>query len=367
MKILFLISSLGAGGAERVATTLCNAWAARGDQVTLVPTFSGGGEPFYTVSANVELAYLSDIVGSRSKSILNYVRRFFGLRKLIRQKKPDVVIAFLPNVNVAAILSTLFIRVPVICCERRDPSSQPTSRFWELACRVTYRFADRIVVQTQSVANKMPKLYPGMKKIYFIPNPLPDAVVSLQRQLVHGRKILLSLGRLSGEKQVDRIIRAFDEVLPEFCDWDLHIYGGGPAAAQLDAQIEELGLHRRAFLKGPTSEPWKVMAHADAFVLASRYEGFPNALIEAMGSGLPCIAFDCPSGPREITRDGEDARLVPLNDHNGLVLALRNIMGDAALRNLMGDQGRQSILNRFSLPAVIKSWDLMFEELGADS
>ena len=122
VRIVFLVSSMDIGGAERVATALCNAWAARGDQVTLVPTFSGcGHSPFeFEISSNVDLVYLADLVGTIGITPSLYLKRLWTLRTLMKEKKPDVVISFLPNVNVAAILSALFLSVPVICCERRE-------------------------------------------------------------------------------------------------------------------------------------------------------------------------------------------------------------------------------------------------------
>jgi GalNAc-alpha-(1->4)-GalNAc-alpha-(1->3)-diNAcBac-PP-undecaprenol alpha-1,4-N-acetyl-D-galactosaminyltransferase len=107
------------------------------------------------------------------------------------------------------------------------------------------------------------------------------------------------------------------------------------------------------------------MAGADAFVMASKYEGFPNALLEAMGIGLPCVAFDCPSGPKEISRNGQDAMLVPLNDQKGLAASLRKVMGDAQWRQRLGEQGRDSVRERYSLQAVMTRWDQLFREVGA--
>jgi GalNAc-alpha-(1->4)-GalNAc-alpha-(1->3)-diNAcBac-PP-undecaprenol alpha-1,4-N-acetyl-D-galactosaminyltransferase len=366
MNIVFLVSSLGPGGAERVATTLCNEWSARGDQVTLVPTFSGGGKPFYEVSNNVEIIYLADLVSSGSKSPWNYVRRFFALRNLIRTKKPDVVISFLANVNVAAILTTSLLVAPVICCERRNPSSQPVSLFWEFACRMTYRFTDMLVVQTESVENTIGRLYPHLKRVRTVANPLPDGVILIKKEdVARARKILLSLGRLSDEKQVDKIITAFTKISSDYPDWDLRIYGDGPMRAQLDNLIQSIGIQNRVFIMGRTITPWIVMAEADAFVMTSKYEGFPNALLEAMGVGLPCVVFDCPSGPKEITRDGQDAFLVPFDDESILEIKLRELMGNDALRIQMGKQARDNVVARYSTPSVVAKWDSLFREIGA--
>ncbi len=365
MKIVLLVSSLDSGGTERVAVSLSNAWRGRGDAVTLVPTFSGGGQPFYEVEHGVELIYLADVVGVRRRSALSYAQRILALRRLIVERSPDVVVSFLPNVNLAAIFAASFLRIPLIVCERSDPLSYPPEGIVSALCRLTYRFADMLTVQTDSVASRIDGFYPGLKAVRAIPNPLPTGLMSYVRKENDGRKVLLSLGRLSSEKQIDKLLEAFAALAPDFADWDLHIYGDGPMKAALEAQIHRAGVQGRAILRGATHCPWQVMAGADAFVMASKYEGFPNALLEAMGVGLPCVVFDCPSGPREITRDGRDALLVPLDDENGLRAALRRLMADAGLRTVLGNRARESVRRRFSLPGVMDQWDHLFHEVGA--
>lgn len=365
MRIILLTSSLGAGGAERVATTLCNAWAARGDKVTLIPTFSGGGKPFYRLSDSVELIYLADVIHGWKTGLMGYPKRLAALRKLIAQRTPDVVVSFLPNVNVAAIVATAGLGVPLIICERSDPSVQPYTSFWKLACRLSYRFADMLTVQTEAVAMKVPDFFPNVKRVRAVANPLPAELLGHSVSGAGARKVLLSMGRLSAEKQVSRVIAAFMHAASRFDDWDLHVYGDGPLRDTLAGQVLDLGLSKRIVFKGRTANPWDTMSAADAFVMASSYEGFPNALLEAMGVGLPCVTFDCPSGPREISDDGRNALLVPLNDDVALAEALVDVMRDEALRTSLGARARAAVHQKFSLPAIIEIWDRFFRELGA--
>ncbi|WP_460840270.1 glycosyltransferase family 4 protein [Noviherbaspirillum agri] len=369
MNIILLTSSMGGGGAERVATTLCNAWAARGDRVSLIATFSGGGSgAFYPISESVEFFYLADKAGTTQKGVTGYVRRIVTLRRLIRETAPDVIVSFLPNVNVAALLSSAFLGIPIIICERSDPSGRSYPWALKMLCRLSYRFADMLTVQTQAVATKVGRIFPGVEKVRTIPNPLPEGVLAATAKHVDRkspRRVLLSLGRLSPEKQIGRLLDAFAVVAPSFPDWDLHIYGDGRSQTELQQQILALGLAGRTMLMGATDQPWEVMAHADAFVMVSAYEGFPNALLEAMGIGLPCVVFDCPSGPREITSNGRDALLVPLNDQDGLAAALASMMGDIGLRRALGSRARESVRRRFSLGSVLREWDGFFMEVGA--
>src|SRR3569623_29364 len=364
MNIVFLVSALNCGGSERVAATLCNAWAERGDTVSLILTFSGVTEHSYELLRDVELDLLSEAVGTRRKTAVGDARRLHALRRLSAERSPDVIVSFLPNVNIAAILASAFLCIPLIVCERADPGSYPHPPCWTFLCKRLYRVADVLAVQTEEVAARSAEIYPRLAKVRTIPNPLPEAVASVRRQSETDRKILLSLGRLSPEKQVDLLLNAFAELLPDFPDWDLHIYGDGPTRPMLEKQIREQGLSDRAILKGATKRPWAAMATADAFAMTSNSEGFPNALLEAMGAGLPCAIFDCRSGPSEITRHGRDALLIPQNDHDALVTALAKLMNNESLRDRLGGRAKQSVCSRFGLEAVLGHWDRLFDELG---
>jgi len=365
MKIIFLVSSFGSGGAERVASTLCNTWASRGDEVTLVQTYSGVCEPFYQLNREVQSLNLNRLVGEAASNSKQYLARLKALRYLIRQKKPDVVISFLPNVNIASLIATSFTGVPCIICERSDPSMPPLEKSWRIACQLLYRFADVVCVQTDSASGSIRKIYPGLKRTIVIPNPLPSELLqwkaNVQQRL--SRRSLISIGRLSTEKRVEKIIDVFAELAPKYPIWDLHIYGDGPLRAELLNHINKLALQDRVLLWGSTREPWKVMAHADAFVMASLYEGFPNAMLEAMGVGLACVATDCPSGPRELSRDGVDALLVGVNDQRGLRDALSRLMSNEELRLNLGQRARSSVEERYSIENVLAQWDKVFTAL----
>jgi len=366
MKILLLTSSLGSGGAERVASTLANAWTACGNQVTLMPTFSGRGECFYELSPEVRLVYLADLVSSRIRTWANQINRLRALRRFMATERPDVIISFLSNVNVATIIASIGLGIPVIVCEHTDPFVYPVPRLLGLARKFTYPLADTLMVLTDSVADKYAAHGLFLPRIRVVPNPIFEQLMNV---LHHGSnnvstKRLLGVGRLDDGKQFSVLIRVFANLANRYTQWSLRILGEGPLRADLQQQIVDLGLESRIELPGVVSAIENELVEADIFALTSKYEGFSMVLLEAMVVGLPCVSFDCPSGPREMSMDGQVASLVPQNDEQELELALERLMLDADLRQTLGSQARVSVIGRFSLERVLERWELLFQEIG---
>ncbi|MCK5214490.1 MAG: glycosyltransferase family 4 protein [Candidatus Omnitrophica bacterium] len=365
MRILFLISSMHSGGAERVASTLANAWAARGDEVILMPTFSGRGECFYPLSQEIRLVYLADLVSSRVRTLWNRLARLLALRRFISSERPDVIVSFLPNVNVAAVLASIGFGIPVIVCERSDSFVMRGSHLDRRMSRLTYPFASGLVVQTQVLARKYVSSGQALRMVRVIPNPITRQIIDTQHNVGHARtKRILSVGRLVDQKQFDVLIKAFANLARIHPDWSLRIIGEGPLRAVLQKQIIDLGLEDRIELPGRSTTIGEEFAAADIFAFTSSCEGFPNALLEAMAVGVPCVTFDCPCGPREISLDGQVALLVPPNDERDLGLAMERLMVDADLRSSLGARARSSVIERFSLDNILKQWDELFKELG---
>lgn len=368
MKILFFVSSLHAGGAERVATTLVSAWSRHGHTVVLVPTYTGKGSCFYPLHKDVKLVWLADRMGALGRKVAAPIVKWFAIRRLVRETKPDIIVSFLTNVNVNVLLAVRGLSVPVIVCERTNPAfSRSAGKLLQVLRRMTYPWASAVCVQTQASAVDFQHMVPGAKHLLVIPNPLPPELLSADiispLSKTSARYRLVAMGRLVSIKRFSWLIQTFSILAKEFPDWDLYIWGDGPLRTELNQQVTKAGLVGRVILAGSTQQPWTELAHSDAFVLTSEVEGFPNVLLEAMALGVPSVTVDCPSGPRELSNDGQEALLVPLHDTPALQQALRHVMQDPILRNVLGRHGAESVRHRYELPRVLTLWETAFRQV----
>lgn len=361
-RILFFVSSMQGGGAERVAALLCNHWAEQGHQVMLVPTFSGRGECLYPLDQRVRLVYLADRVGTTRKSLLSLLRRLLAMRTLVREWSPDCVVSFLSQVNVATLLATRGLKVPVVVSERTYPPAMPLGRIWSRLRRWSYPWAATVVMQTRRGGDWLAAACPKACSAV-IPNPcvypLPvsEPRVAPVVRVIPNRRVLLAVGRLGEEKGFSGLIGAFAQLALRFPDWDLVILGEGVERAALEARVERLALDGRVVLPGRVGNLSDWYRRAEFYVMSSRFEGFPNTLLEAMAHGLPAVSFDCETGPSDIIRDGTDGVLVPpVKGEVGLAHAMAAIMEDNDRREAMGREA-VAVRRRFSPARVMSAWD----------
>jgi glycosyltransferase involved in cell wall biosynthesis len=363
VKLLFFISSLQCGGAERVCATLSNHWAGQGWDVTLA-TFDDGSEPpFFPLSPRVR--HLTLGIQRRSTglthSILNNMRRVPRLRRVIAAERPERILSFVDGTNVLALIAAGGTGIPVVVGERVDPAHHAIPIAWRILRRVVYRRAFAIAVQTRSVAPFFPASWKS--RIAVIPNPVPEPVESppVLHRSPAGRRTIVGMGRLERQKGFDLLIRAYAAVAPARPDWDLTILGEGTEREALEALVVRLGLSGRVTLPGREPDAASALRRSDLFVLSSRYEGFPNALCEAMACGLPVIAFDCPSGPADIVRDGVDGLLVPAEDVDALTRAMSDLTGDDARRRALGASAT-AVATRFSVTRIAAMWERVLRD-----
>jgi glycosyltransferase involved in cell wall biosynthesis len=199
---------------------------------------------------------------------------------------------------------------------------------------------------------------------YVIPNPVAAAPVraATSASAKERERTVIAMGRLSREKGFDLLLEAFSRIAGRHPGWQLKILGEGPLRTDLEAQAAGLNLGDRVQFTGAVSEPYSILSCAGLFVFSSRFEGFGNALCEAMACGLPVVSFDCPSGPREIVRDGVDGVLVPAENIGELAAAMDRLMSDPQERMHLASKAPE-VIERFGLKRVLHLWTQLFEQL----
>ncbi|HJR10618.1 MAG TPA: glycosyltransferase family 4 protein [Rhodanobacteraceae bacterium] len=359
MKLALVISSLGGGGAERVMTLLANAWVERGNEVTVI-TLASDRMDRYPLDPAVRRIAL-DVAGNSAgvlAAIGHNVVRIRALRRAIAANRPDAVISFIAESNVRVLIAAAGLRVPVIISERTFLNGHHMRGVWRTLRRWSYPRAAAIVAQTRRCAMELEAL--ARRQVDVIANPVsiesrPDGAAGDERA---GGHILLAVGRLSPEKGFDLLIEAFAQVAPRRPGWNLVILGEGPLRDELAHKVAEQKLGGRISLPGFDAYVRRAMRRADLFVLSSRYEGFPNALLEAMTEGLACVSFDCDAGPRELIDHRNNGWLVPAGDVHALAAALDALMGDADLRAQLGRRARD-VGATYSLATILDQWNAL--------
>jgi len=227
--------------------------------------------------------------------------------------------------------------------------------------RAAYPRLDLLSTLTEGDAEAYRKLLKGRTRIEVFPNAVPD-VGGHRAQL--DAKVVVAAGRLARQKGFDRLLPAWAEVVKDQPDWQLKIFGSGGERESLQRQIDELGIGETAHLEGFTRKLHEEFSRASLYVLSSRQEGFPMVLLEAMGVGLPVVSVDCPTGPRDIVREGVDGHVVPEEDTPALVSAMRGLMADAGRRKAFGAAALETAA-RYDAARIAARWEERIAELSA--
>lgn len=356
MRLAFLLSDLSLGGAQRVASLLAGEFARRGHEVVVVTLDAGPALfPLPQQVRRIALGQTGDTHGLWAKMTAN-LGRLAALRRALREFRPDGVIAFVTPVNVMALLAGLGGGWPTLVSERSDPSAQPWPLPWRLLRRLCYPLAAAVVMQTARAASALS----WHRRKPVIGNPvMPPAFDGAAAGLP--RPCLLAAGRLTRQKGFDLLLQAFAKLRDRHPSWTLAIAGEGEERAALEAQIISLGLQEQVSLLGFRSDMGALLSAAEIFVLPSRFEGFPNALCEAMAAGKAVVAIDCPSGPADLIQHGRNGLLTPMEDADRLADALDRLMQDQEFRRDLGEQAK-GLAQQFSLAAVADQWLTLMQQ-----
>ncbi|MBD1896891.1 MULTISPECIES: glycosyltransferase family 4 protein [unclassified Coleofasciculus] len=363
MRLTLVIPSIFAGGAEKVMSVMANYWAAKGWKITLLTFDDGKVPPFYDLDCHVHHICLG--IARESPSLLvgiwNNLKCIQVLRVAIADSQPDAVISFIDKNNILTLLATRGLHIPVVVSERIHPAMYSIGGVRGLLRQWIYPKANRVVGVTARALSYFSAQI--QSRSYVIPNP----VIFINTNQTESAKLitkpsLIAVGRLDSQKGFDLLLQAFALLKVCYPDWTLTILGEGALRTELEALRNQLGLSNRVHLPGRVKNIYEFLKQADIFVMSSRFEGFPNALCEAMACGLPVISTDCPSGPREIIRDGVDGILVQNGNVDALAAAMERLMSNEAERQRLASRATQ-VMDRFSLEKIMEMWENLLDQV----
>ncbi len=366
MTLTFITLNLGKGGAERVFTQLVK--ALRSDfKISVVSIHAGGYYESYIQDLGVEYVNL----GGPNGNTWSYIKR---LRNFLKQNPSEVVISFLWYPNIITAFATLGLSIPILLSERSNPrsylkSSAKLNYFWRYLLGWAY-FRARFVVPNSIVTGQY--IYEDFKirksKIKIIQNGIDfQSLTELAQTSVadfdfnSDQKYLVAVGRLVYEKNYLYLIETFSKVVQQLPEAVLLILGEGEQRALLQKRIEELQLTQSVFLLGFKSNPYAYISKAHVYVMSSKVEGFPNALVEGMFINGHVVSTDCETGPNEIITHGKDGFLVPLNNEEVFSLHLVELLSNAKIREGFYKQSRIKV-NNFSLERMIQQFQDLINE-----
>jgi GalNAc-alpha-(1->4)-GalNAc-alpha-(1->3)-diNAcBac-PP-undecaprenol alpha-1,4-N-acetyl-D-galactosaminyltransferase len=351
--LLLLVASLQGGGAERQLSDMANYWVAKDWQVILA-TWSGPEvADFYPLDARVRRVSLE----SRTKSAASQSRlrvnldRVARLRRFLTAARPDAVLSFMTESNLLTILAGAGLNLRVVVSERVQPAFQRGLPWtWRVLRRVLYAWADAVVAQTQDAARWL------RSNCRTIVTVIPNALRSLPEPSGERLTLIVAVGRLTHQKGFDVLLRAFARIAHTFVDWRLAIIGEGEERQSLTRLRGELLLNDRVEFVGQSSDVISWMAHAGLVVQPSRFEGFPNVVLEGMGLGAAVISADCPSGPSDMIEEGINGRLVPVDDVGKLAEVMMELISSPDERARLG-RAASGVRERYRQAVVMDRWE----------
>lgn len=355
-RVMLLIQEMGFGGAERVMSNLANYFSENNIKVLLVTLH---GESAYKLNPKIQQVKIdtfnNDDLPSIIKLVPKYLRRVIfarviRLQRLAKEFKPDVALCFLEVMTILGPLSLKGLGIPVVVSERNNPALHFTRDGF--LKHIFFKLANGCIFQTKSVSNYFSRSI--RKKSVVIPNPvfLPQDV---QRFQGDRDKVIVGVGRLEAQKNFELLIKAFHLTTKEFPEYKLIIYGEGNERNKLESLIQSLNLQGKVELPGTVQDIHKKIVSASLFVFSSKYEGFPNALLEAVALGIPSISTDCPFGPNEIIKHIKNGILVPVDNPEALADAMKKLLSDKSTCNSFSTEG-EKVREMYSSEIICKKY-----------
>lgn len=350
-RYLFFIGTLCNGGAERVVSILAGKMAEKGLNIEILTYYER--ERSYEIHPNVKISSVETLTKTTNK-----IKNLFWLRKYFRENA-KVVLSFLAPFNMMAIIAGMGSGIPVIVADRNDPNKVPSNRVIRIIRDFLYVFADKIVVQTEK--NKKYFNCSIQKKCIVIYNPVDLGDYHAIALKTHSKRKIVTAGRLMPQKNQKMLINAFSAILKQKMEYELVIYGEGPNRQELECLVKERGLESKVSLPGNVTDLYEKIKDAELFVLSSDYEGMPNALIEAMCMGLPCISTKV-SGAIDLIQNGKNGILTEIGSESELTGAMQMLLGNNDARLRLAKEAVK-LGDELSTDKIVKQWTDVIEDV----
>ncbi|MGI5977405.1 MAG: glycosyltransferase [Candidatus Limivicinus sp.] len=362
MKILFLIPRMGGGGAERVVSIIANGLCRLPEYHVKIATLVSN-ESFYPLNENVIFESADFSVNRKNKCtrIMSLASNFLGAIKYVRKQlnsyKPDITISFLNEMDIVVNIARWHIKSIYICSERNDPSHR--NRYLQKLLEHIYKRSNMLVCQSREVYNYYSMV--SEKRKIVIPNPI-DLKKCPSRVPEFSPLKIVSVGRLQPQKNFPILIKSFGLLSDRFPEVTLTIYGEGSERNNLQKLIDDSNLQDRVFLPGADKNILLKIRDASIFVMSSDYEGFPNALVEAIAVGVPVISTDFPSGVAHEIISDKVGLVVPCNDADQLADAICYMLSNTGLREQIRREGYKTI-GYLDTENIVNKWEAMLKKL----
>lgn len=352
-KILFAISRLTGGGAEHVVSLWANMLSVRGYDVSIMLAYRADNE--YAVSDKVDIITIAN--SEKEYLSMKLLDKISTIRKILSKKDMGCVIPFLPAMQILIMFSSFGLKCKRIDTIRVNPweMSSVSGKVGKMLWKLCFITSNRIIVQTSEQSEFFSA--GTRKKCIVIPNPIGEEYYN--KEITHVNYTIqkcVAVGRVCAQKNYEMMLEGFSNVVRDNPNCRLDIYGAGESGylEKIQALIRKLGLEENVHLKGRHNNMDEVYPNYDVFCMTSDFEGLPNALIEAMASGLVCISTDCKTGPKDLICDGDNGFLISVGNAEEFAETLFKIDGmtDDELSSI-ANKARECVLNLCSEKKVI--------------
>ncbi len=363
MRILYVIDSMTKDGAEsQLLKTLAQLPSERYEASVVLSRAEGERISALTTLPCVQ--QITTLAGGHKRRHL--LEKAFAVAGIVKATQPDIVHSWLWYSNFICGLSRrcgFWRRIPFVASQRGDYHARYSKfRLW-LTEKVIYNTADALLTNAEPIQRHLCQRYPD-KNIHSIPNllELPTEIWAQRQTPKTEEKLIVSVGRFAPEKGHRYLVEALNLLKQQNVTWRCTFLGEGELEAELRARVAEYGLSEQVAFPGFCEDVFSVLLTADVFVLPSLHESSPNALIEAMAVGMPCIASDV-GGIVDLIEDEKNGLRVPSKDPEALASALHRLLTHPDFAMVLGQNARTTIQQKFNSTESMQRLEAIYQQL----